>query len=292
MDHSVAVVINPTAGTPGSSQPAAVERLFDGSDVMILPAGPGRDVRRQTAEALDRGAGIVVAAGGDGTVSAVASVVAGTSAVLGVLPAGTLNHFAKDAGIPLDLEEAARTVCHGRVVDFDVAEVNGRVFINNSSLGFYPALVRRREMEESAGHGKWPAFFRALAAAFRRFPFLHVRLDAGGDRLERTTPLVFVGNNVYAVRGLRAGSRDSLTGGKLCVYVMPATGRIGLLRLAWGALAGTIESGSDFDALCATDVWIDSPRKRLNVAADGEVAAMATPLHYRIRPRGLRVLVP
>jgi diacylglycerol kinase family enzyme len=292
VDQTVAVVINPSAGTHETLSPANLERLFGGSGARILVAGPGRDVRRLAAEALERGARTVVAAGGDGTVSAVASVLADTPAVLGVLPTGTLNHFAKDAGIPLDTGEAVRTVCHGRVVEFDAAEVNGRVFINNSSLGFYPALVRRREMEESAGYAKWPAFFRALAAAFRRFPFLHVRLDAGGARIERTTPLVFVGNNVYAVRGFRAGSRDSLREGKLCVYVLPATGRLGLLRLAGGALAGTIEGGTDFDSLCATEVWIESPRKRLNVAADGEIAAMSTPLHYRIRPRALRVLVP
>src|SRR5205085_3689399 len=100
--------------------------------------------------------------GGDGTQSAIASRLAGTQLVHGVLPLGTLNHFAKDLGIPLQLDEAVRTLAEGRVLEVDVGEVNGRVFINNSSLGLYPEIVRERELQQMRlGKSKW----RALASA-------------------------------------------------------------------------------------------------------------------------------
>ncbi len=234
------------------------------------------------------------AGGGDGTISTVAARLVGTDKALGVLPLGTLNHFAKDLRIPLGLEEAARNVCEGREVSVDVGEVNGQVFVNNSSLGLYPRIVRRREkLQEREGSGKWAAFMRASLAVLRRYPFLYVRLDADGQRIVRKTPFVFVGNNEYEMESLQMGGRACLDAGCLSLYVAHRTGRLGLLRLALSALFGRLRRAHDFDALNAQEIWVETRRpKRLPVATDGEVNVMTTPLRYRVRPGALKVIVP
>jgi diacylglycerol kinase family enzyme len=135
--------------------------------------------------------------------------------------------------------------------------------------------------------------FLAAASTLRRFPFLDVRLSAGGQALTRRTPFVFVGNNAYRMEGVRLGSRDSLTGGRLCVGVAQyRIGRLGLLRLAVRALIFGVSGERDFDLLYGEEVRITSRRKRLHVSLDGELMRIETPLCYRIRPRSLRVIVP
>ncbi len=216
----------------------------------------------------------------------------GTDKILGVLPLGTLNHFAKDLRIPLDLEGAAQTVISGRPAPVDVAEINGRIFLNNSSLGLYPTIVEEREKQQRLGFGKWPAFVWATLAAFRRYPFLHVRLVAGGNKIARKTPFVFVGNNEYLMERLNIGGRKRLDRGLLSLYVTNRTGRWGLIRLALRALLGRLREEKDFLALSTDEVRIETRHRRLRVAFDGEVDTMQTPLHYQSRPGGLRVMVP
>jgi len=293
---SVIVILNPRAGPMTvREQEQQIVTLFEsprGPCARVLVAHTGHDIIRFARQAVAEHAEVVVAAGGDGTVSTVASVLAGTQITLGVLPAGTLNHFAKDLHIPLDLNGALQTIRKGRIVEIDVSEVNGRVFINNSSLGLYPIIVREREYRQRMGHGKWPAFAWAALLAFRRYPFLSLRLEVDGTELLRSTPFVFVGNNIYHIEGLDIGSRSSLTGGQMCVYVLRRTGRLGLLLLSFSALVGRLHNARNFDSLCAREVWIETRRRRVAVATDGEVHLMRSPLHYRVRPRDLRVLVP
>src|SRR5450830_2200246 len=247
-----------------------------------------------TAEqALHDGAPIVVAGGGDGTINAVASVVVGSGTPFGVLPLGTLNHFAKDLNIPLALEAAIANVARGVPHQVDVGEVNGRIFLNNSSLGLYPDIVRDREKQQRRlGRGKWLAFCWASLAALRRFPFLSVRLTVGEDEHARRTPFVFIGNNEYLMQGLTIGERAVLDGGKLSLYVAQRPTRLGLVRFAGHALLGRLGQSPDFDVLLAERFAIDTRRKLIRVATDGEVTLMAPPLNYRSRPAALAVIVP
>jgi diacylglycerol kinase family enzyme len=254
---------------------------------------PGSDICSVAIEAARSGARVVVAAGGDGTVSAVAAALAGTDKVLGVLPVGTLNHFAKDLRIPLDLESAVQTIVEGEVAAVDVAEVNGRVFINNSNLGLYPQIVSRREAQQQRlARGKWTAFFWATLQALRRFPFLDLRIAFEGREIFRRTAFLFVGNNEYQIAGFNLGSRACVDGGRLGLYLSHRTGRLGIFRLAFHALFGRVDQAEDFDVFCVTEARIESRKRRLLVACDGEVERMEAPLHYRIKPAALRVLVP
>jgi diacylglycerol kinase family enzyme len=235
----------------------------------------------------------IVAVGGDGTVSAVASGVAGSEVAMGVIPLGTLNHFAKDLRLPLDLKEAARVIAHGRVAEVDVARVNDRIFVNNSSIGLYPQVVRQRdELRERLGRGKWYAMLTAIMAVLRLFPTVRLRVSANGETFLRTTPFVFVGNNQYRLDLFSLGQRQRLDGGDLCLYFTNRTGRTGLLRLTLRTLFGRLSQDKDFNAVCAQEVWIDSSKRHLSVALDGEVFSMKPPLHFRSWGRSLKVLLP
>lgn len=235
---------------------------------------------------------IVVAGGGDGTVSTVASALVGTTKALGVLPVGTLNHFAKDLHLPLNLKGAVQTIRQGHVVDIDVGEVNGYRFINNSSLGLYPNIVNERVKQQRLGWGKWPAFLWAAIQVFRRYPLVYVKLMVRGERFECRTPFVFVGNNKYEMEGFKIGARERLNAGELSLYITKRAGRLALIRLSLRALFRGLRKEKDFAAMTTKEISIASRHRRLRVATDGEVEMMTAPLHYRILPDALRVIVP
>jgi diacylglycerol kinase family enzyme len=290
------VILNGSAGNGHDADAArSLKEKFAavGIDASIVLAGSGDELAAAAREALAKGAPLVVAGGGDGTINAVASHMAGSGVPFGVLPLGTLNHFAKDLGIPLELDDAVRTLAEGRVAQVDVGEVNGQVFLNNSGLGLYPDIVHDREKQQRRlGRGKWVAAFWATVSALRRYPFLSVRLTVDGQRLARRTPFVFIGNNAYTMQGLAIGARECLDGGKLSLYVAQRPGRLGLLRFALRALRGTLAQERDFDVLLADEMEIETRHQRLRVATDGEVTLMTTPLRYRARPGALAVIVP
>ncbi len=273
---------------------ALLTRIFNenrvGIDMSI--AHNGTELTELAREAARGRYKVIVAGGGDGTVSSVAASVLDSDKALGVLPLGTLNHFARDMRIPFDLEAAAHTIVAGHTTEVDVAEVNNRIFLNNSSLGLYPIIVREREKRQRLGSGKWPAFVWATIQALRRYPFLDVRLRVNEQFLDRTTPFVFVGNNVYAMDSFNIGLRNNLDRGVLSIYITHRTGRLRLISLALRALIGRLRNDRDFLALSSTEVKIETARKRLRVAFDGEVEVMETPLRYQIRRRALRVIVP
>ena len=292
----MAVIINAGAGL-GYSLPwrdALVARFAShGLDAEITLAADVNHLMEAARAALAADAPIVVAGGGDGTVNAVASVVLDSGAVFGVLPMGTLNHFARDLRIPPQLDAAIATLAAGHVALVDVGEVNGRIFLNNSSLGLYPDIVRDRQRQQRRlGRGKWTAFGWATLAALKRYPFLSVRLTLGEQGHARRTPFVFIGNNEYQMQGFNIGERARLDGGTLSVYVAQRPTRFGLLKLALRALFGRLRQSREFHVFQAGEMVIETRHRRLRVATDGEVTVMTPPLRYRIRPAALPVIVP
>ncbi|WDZ94279.1 diacylglycerol kinase family protein [Herbaspirillum sp. WKF16] len=295
----VVAAINARAGGGHAQELAAhitAQFARHGLRAEVCLAASGKDMLTAARRAVRDKVGIVAVGGGDGSVNAVASILIqqeGCESALGVLPLGTLNHFAKDLGIPLLLDDAIANIATGRRIRVDSGEVNGVPFINNSSLGLYPDIVREREKQQARlGRGKWLAFSWAAMGALRRYPFLRVRLRVGGQDHWRRTPFVFIGNNEYLMSGLDIGKRSTLMDGKLSLYVCHRTGRLGLLRLALNALFGRLREAHDFDALTATDILIETHKTRMRVATDGEVTVMQTPLQYRVRPASLEVIVP
>jgi diacylglycerol kinase family enzyme len=294
VEQVLACLLNDKAGSNSAAEAQALIAQVAakrGWAAHFLISSGGADLNALAEQARDV-AGLVVAGGGDGTIAAVAAALVGTDTTLGVLPMGTLNHFAKDLGIPLELEKAVQTLFTGKVVRVDVGEVNGRIFLNNSSIGFYPRLVQEREREQRQGRSKWVAFAQAAALMFQKSGTLHVELDKDYSRRQSyDTPFVFVGNNRYAVAGLEIGTRAILDGGKLWVCAAPYAGRLTLIVLALEALLGFVRD-ADLAAFETDQTNVRMRRDHVRVATDGEVKVMRTPLHYRSRPGALRVVVP
>ena len=285
------LVVNAGSGTLSDAQERTRLRTLlheAGLQPMIVEVTDGSKI----AAAVDGDpSDIVVAAGGDGTINAVAARLIGTERTLGVIPGGTLNHFARDLGIPQDFAAAVAVLKAGATRRVDVAEVNGRPFLNNSSLGMYPQIVREREKIQRHGFRKWTAFAGAIVRVLRRWPIVRVRLEIEGRAWKRRTPFVFVGNNRYELEGLRMGSRERLDEGELCLCVARRMSRFGLARMAVRGLMGGLRTSGDLDVVCAREAWVRT-RRPVAVAMDGEVTRVAGPLHYVIRARALRVIAP
>jgi diacylglycerol kinase family enzyme len=289
-------ILNSTSGChPGAELREKLSQIFveNGTPARFLLASSGAEIPELARGAVKENSQIIVAGGGDGTVNAVANELMGSSITLGVLPFGTLNHFAKDLHIPLDLEGAARNLTTGRAVPVDVGEVNGRIFVNNSSLGIYPRIVlREREEQKKKGRNKWVALAEASLSILEHYSLLRVRLCLNGKELSRKTPFVFIGNNKYEMKGLHIGERRRLDAGELCLFAANRASRVELLRLAFRALFGRLREASDFDVLITKQVSIETREPRANVSTDGEVNEMNTPLNYLTHPGALRVIVP
>lgn len=289
------VIVNARSGRGADSGPG-VEALADAFIAHGLRARVqavrGADLAAQARRAVDAGAGLVIAGGGDGTVNAVATVVAGTSAALGVLPLGTLNHFARDLGLPLDLPGAIAACAAGARRRIDVGEVNGRAFLNNASIGLYPALVLERDEERRAfRRGKYQAMALALARAARRLPLQRVRLGIAGRSLLARTPFVFVANNAYRFRLGGFARRPCLDDGLLWCYLPRRHGRRGFARLVLAAALGDAGGTGDLAALPVRRFVLQSHRRLLPVALDGEVVHLRPPLRFRTRAGALAVAV-
>src|SRR3954453_4685022 len=163
-----------------------------GFDVQIEYVQHGTNLADESRKAVAAGYDIVVAGGGDGTLSATASGLVGTDVSFGVLPVGTLNHFARDLGLPLDLQAAARVVGAGHTTHVDVAEVNGKIFLNNSIIGLYPVFRFLRAEQERKGMPRKLALIWAIVGAFRRYPFFTLRFYVAGREVVRRTPYVLI----------------------------------------------------------------------------------------------------
>lgn len=287
--------INASAGWDAKQgAPERLEQLYrsHGWDADIRHVQRGTNIAELAAQAVADGCNIVAGGGGDGTLNAVASALTGTDTAFGILPVGTLNHFARDLNIPLDLEQAAEVIRTGRTTNVDVGEVNGRIFLNNAIIGLYPIYRFIKDEQERRGRHRWLAFISAVAAVFRRYPFMTVRFTVDGRDIVRRTPYVLIANNEHAMQGYQIGSRRSLREGLLWIYVMRQQGRWGLVRMVLNLLLGRFKAQDDFDVFSAREAWVETKRKRIGVALDGEVSVMEGPLRFRSLPQALNVIVP
>lgn len=298
----IGVILNPRAGY------VAHNGLLQTSD-LIRAALPTAQIHVLAStdhlptvvrQMVTSGARVVAAAGGDGTVGAVAATLLGTPTPLGVLPAGTLNHFARDVGVGRAMGQALHTLAHGQPQRVDMAQVNDRLFLNNSSIGLYPTMVELRERHEGRV-GKWRALLYASWVVVRhRHPVrVHVRSLAPDGRplpdgLDETisTYLLFVGNNRYELNLLRLGLRARLDEGTLGGFALTVPRRRGLLRHLYHYFIDHHPDRAAFRLINAPELLVDTSRSRVSVACDGEVLHMTPPLLYRVLPRALAVIVP
>lgn len=261
-----------------------------GLEVIDLVAGT--DCAGEIRARLQRGVTLFLAAGGDGTVHTVLQALVYQEATLGVLPLGTYNHFARDLGIPLPWREALAVALEGSTVQIDTGRINDRFFANNVSLGLYPELVTRREAW-GRDVPRWKARLHAAYATVRKYPHVHLVVEAEHRREVIRTHVFLVSNNSYDLGrfGIEA-SRATLTAGRLSVYWLEHTSRLRLLRFLIRYAAGRLRSIPGFRSFRTAQLKVQSSRPALRVGIDGEVIALPAPLVITAAPRSLLVRVP
>jgi len=290
------VIVNRNGGAAakmGDMVAGALEKAFAQAGATVRVAALDGKQIPEAIKAVAR-SGRVIVAGGDGTAAGAAQILAGSDTELGLLPLGTLNHLARDIGIPVDLGEAAEVAANGQPVAIDVGEVNGQVFVNNASIGLYPLMVRKREgLRRAKGWPKWLSTLPAAFAALERLPHHRLRLDWGKGERAIVTPLLFVGNNVYSLDRGEVGKRNTLTDGKLSLYAVARRRRAALIWFAMRALVGRAERSLDFETLgeCET-LTVSSSSGSIEIALDGELRRMDSPLEFHIRAGALTVIAP
>ena len=267
---------------------AALDEAGVDAEIELIEGGDCEVRARAVAE---RGDPLLIVGGGDGTVGAAASALVGTETRLGILPLGTLNHFARDLGIPTDLREAAKLIAAGAERRVDVGEMNDRIFINNSAIGLYPLMVVDRDLQRKRfGRSKRLAMLVASARTLARFGHQRLTLTVNEQKGRVDTPLLFVGNNDYRLDLGAPGQREALDDGTLCVLVMRKKSRSGFLAATVRALLNRTRRDDMVRLDDVERLRVDSRRSHLAVSLDGEVVRAPPPLDYRIRKQALRVI--
>jgi undecaprenyl-diphosphatase len=281
------LVVNPGSGAgEGRELPVRVREVVP--DIRVLELGDGVDLGAEIGAALSEDRA-VIAAGGDGTISAVAQHLV-EKGLLAVLPTGTLNHFARDLGLR-DLDDAVEALGSGRELQIDLGRVGERYFVNNAGLGLYPELIYEREQEED-GIGKWVAAGKAAARMMRRADPLAGTIVADGDARALLAWMVFVGNNRFETTPGRIGQRERMDEGVLDLGLFLA-GRRGARRsqVAWRMLRSLPwQTSRRVVHRVAERVEVQIRGRPRLVSFDGEAGEEAERLDATIHPRSLRVL--
>ena len=253
----------------------------------------GGDCQVRSRGVAERGDELLIVGGGDGTISAAASALAGSRTLLGIIRLGTLNHFARDLGIPAHLDEAANLIAARPEKSVDVAEMNDRVFINNSAIGLYPLMVVDRDVQRARlGRSKRLAMIIAAGRTLARFRHHRLTLTINDQKTTVETPLLFVGNNRYRLDIGAPGKRESIDYGCLSVYVMRKNSRRGFIAASIRALFNRQKPGEMLELEQVERLRVASSRSTLAVSLDGEVVRATPPLEYKIRKKALRVIAP
>lgn len=237
--------------------------------------------------------GIIAAAGGDGTLNAVARYLMNSNVPMGILPLGTFNYVARALNIPLDILQAAKVIAEGENRAVHTAVINDQIYLNNASLGLYPLFIQKRE-QYNQHFGRFPlnAYTSGLDVLIRDCKELKLQIEVDGMTYPVKTPLIFFGNNQLQLADLNLKISESAAQGRVAGVMVAKSGKLTLFKLLWQLIKGTIEKAPDVYSFDADQVVIDSPRKKLTVALDGEIVEMKPPLHIRVQKNALQVRVP
>ena len=291
------VVLNPRSGHGGGRRDAEAEvaGACEAAGLRVEIARTDGETSPQDAarDGVGRGFERIVAAGGDGTICAVASALAGTGRVMGVLPLGTFNYFARSLGVPQDLAGAVEVLRTGAARPVSIARINGQAFLNNASLGAYAAILETREdVYRRWGRSRPAAYWSVVKTlATLRRP-LRLAIETGGETAARRTPLVFAVANAYQLDELGLPGRECIEGGGLALFVAPDGGRLGLMRHAAALGLGLARPRRDYELICGAPIRITARRGSGHVARDGERSRMRGPFELAVEPGALSVLAP
>lgn len=288
-----AVFFNSSSGgkfTPAEKQ--AFEEAVRKADLELVPLSGEIDVTREVRDRFTRGVKLFVAAGGDGTVNSVVQPLINTDAKAAVIPVGTYNHFARDAGIPVDWREALNIALNGQVRQVDTARINDRFFVNNVSIGLYPELVARREAR-GRDYPRWKARLWAAYGTLRKYPHVTLNIESAHHQEVIRTHVFMISNNSYDLSRLGIEApRNTLESGRISVYWLPHLPRIKLMKFVAHYLAGRVREAPGFRSFMTTRMKVQSSRNHLKVGIDGELHSLSTPLSIMSVPQSLLIKVP
>lgn len=287
------VFLNPSSGTRfPAAEKQALEAAARDAGLEVIHLSRDVNVTETIRQRMREGSTLFIAAGGDGTINHVIQPLVHTEAVLGVVPVGTYNHFAKDIGMPLDWRAALEVALSGEVRQIDAARANERFFVNNLSIGLYPELVASREAK-GRDYPRWKARLQAFYTTFRQYSHVSFTVETEHHQEVIRTQAFMVSNNSYDLSriGIEA-PRSTLSEGRLSVYWLRHLPRLELMRFAAHYLAGRVSSAPGFRSFRTSKVKVQSSKRELRVGIDGEVFEMSMPLVITIVPSSLLVKVP
>ncbi|MEO8012539.1 diacylglycerol kinase family protein [Polaromonas sp.] len=251
--------------------------------------------RRAVGQATARH-GVVVAAGGDGTINAVANAVLGSGCPFGVIPQGTFNYFGRDNAISQDSGQAAQVLLRGRLMPVQAGKVNGRLFLVNASVGLYPKLLEDREAwKQQFGRSRFVALVSGIATLLQARGQLDLRIESAGRVTSLRTPTLFVGNNrlQLAQAGIDAQQAGAVGQGQLAAVAVRPIGTLALFGLLLRGVLGRLGEAENIRSFSFRRLTVTPRRmKRIKVATDGEIFWTRTPLVFEVAPESLLLLVP
>ena len=295
----ICIVMNKASGKKGANGEGEAIRKHAAEHphkIAVKAVAKGSNLPDTFREAVDEGHETIVAAGGDGTIVCLAETLAGSDRKMGVLPLGTFNFFARANGIPEDVEGALAALHEGKPVPMNVGEVNGKIFLNNASLGLYPAILSDRErIFKRFGRSRLVAYWSVVRTmlGFRGSRRMKVTVDGTTRRVK--TPLVFVAFSAFQLETFNLEGAEHIENGEFAVFVAPDCGRWALLKFAVLLALRGMRGHKDFEMLHGRDVEIeptDGRAKDRLIARDGEMERMTPPYRFRVRENALNVIVP
>ena len=237
--------------------------------------------------------GIIVAAGGDGTLNSVAQKLVFTDIALGIIPLGTFNYVARALNIPLEPMAAAQVIASGVRRDVNVSTVNDYVYLNNASIGLYPKIIEQRETDNARfGRFRAVALLSGFAVLMREQYKLRLKMTIDGEKKRIESPLVFFGNNQLQLQDFNLQLSTCVAQGKLAAVAITELSRWQLIKLIHRLQVGTFEQAPEVTAICAETIKIESRARTMKVAIDGEIVYINTPLLFKVAHKALQVMVP
>lgn len=237
--------------------------------------------------------GVIVAAGGDGTLNAVASQLLNQEIPMGILPLGTFNYVARVLNIPLDLLEAAKIVGTGEPRASHVARINDYIYLNNASLGLYPLFIKKRELYNQK-FGRFPlhAYTSGLDVLIRDRKELKLELEVDGTKYPVKTPLLFFGNNQLQLEEMKLKIAKCAELGEVAGVILAKSDKATLFKTLFQLIRGNLEKAEDVYSFSGEQVTVYSKKSSLTIAIDGELMEIKTPLHFSVAKNALKIMVP
>ena len=237
--------------------------------------------------------GVIVAAGGDGTLNAVAAQLINQKIPMGILPLGTFNYVARVLDIPLDILKAAEVIATGQARSSHVARINDHVYLNNASLGLYPLLIKKREIyNQKFGRFPFNAYTSGLDVLIRDRKELKLEIEVEGKSYAVKTPLIFFGNNQLQLEEMNLKIAKAAELGEVAGVIMAKSDKITLFKTLYKLIRGQLEKATEVHSFSGDRVTVKSKKKTLTVAIDGEIVEMNTPLNFYVEKNALNIMVP